>query len=154
MVAVNARQRLAVLTVVGLLAVGGALAAVALRPSPSATATLPPARSAATVEAVRRATSLSDAFVAIAAAVMPAVVRIEVERTAASAAATTGALQDRFGRPAPRGSVPQLGGGSGFLVSSDGYILTNYHVVAGADRITVSLRERRTLTWHSGSCGI
>ena len=36
--------------------------------------------------------------------------------------------------------------GSGFIISSDGYILTNNHVVAHADKVTVRLQDRRTLT--------
>jgi serine protease Do len=36
--------------------------------------------------------------------------------------------------------------GSGFIVSSDGYIITNNHVVDGADSVTVRLQDRRTLT--------
>ncbi len=35
------------------------------------------------------------------------------------------------------------GSGTGFIVSRDGYILTNNHVVEDADRVTVSLLENR-----------
>jgi len=35
--------------------------------------------------------------------------------------------------------------GSGIIVSKDGYILTNHHVVAGADEVTIRLHDRRVL---------
>lgn len=38
---------------------------------------------------------------------------------------------------------PQGSMGSGFFISADGYLLTNNHVVAGADEITVHLQDRR-----------
>jgi serine protease Do len=85
-----------------------------------------------------------------------AVVNVEVigsaRRTAGDAEGLTEdeALREffrRFGMPgpdAPRGGEPvRRGNGSGFIVSKDGYILTNAHVVAEADEVTVRLTDRR-----------
>ncbi|MFK3650005.1 DegQ family serine endoprotease [Lysobacter enzymogenes] len=41
----------------------------------------------------------------------------------------------------PRGGARSIG--SGFLISQDGYVLTNHHVVDGADTVTVKLTDRR-----------
>jgi len=43
----------------------------------------------------------------------------------------------------PRDNTPEEGVGSGFIVSSDGYILTNTHVVDNATRVIVRLTDRR-----------
>ena len=39
---------------------------------------------------------------------------------------------------------PRLASGSGVILESDGYIVTNNHVVDGADSITVTLNDKRT----------
>jgi serine protease Do len=41
-------------------------------------------------------------------------------------------------------AVPQTGAGSGIIISSDGYIVTNNHVVEDAEKVTVTLSDGRT----------
>lgn len=48
--------------------------------------------------------------------------------------------------PQGRGRLLPSGVGSGVIVSPDGYILTNNHVVDGADRVRVELNDRRVFT--------
>ena len=43
-------------------------------------------------------------------------------------------------------SLPQMASGSGAIISEDGYIVTNTHVIDGADEITVTLSNRRSFT--------
>ncbi len=90
-------------------------------------------------EAVQPARDLSESFVRVAEVVTPAVVSITTRRMVRATA--NDPFRNWFGTPDPE---PRGGSGSGFLVSSDGYILTNNHVVEDADAITVQLEDRRT----------
>jgi serine protease Do len=48
-----------------------------------------------------------------------------------------------FGGQMPGGGLPIRGQGSGFIISADGLILTNAHVIDNADEVTVKLNDRR-----------
>src|ERR1700704_2935173 len=99
------------------------------------------------VPGLKAAADWSDAFVAVAEHVKPAVVFIRsqhVERGDNQQRLPPG-FQDFFPNLRRRPQVEQ-GSGSGFIVSPDGYILTNNHVVAGADKVTVRLYDKREFT--------
>lgn len=49
----------------------------------------------------------------------------------------------RFGGVPEFGEAPQVGLGSGFIISQDGYVLTNAHVVADTDEVMVKLTDKR-----------
>src|SRR5213082_3166315 len=95
---------------------------------------------------VKATADLGDAFVGIADHVRPEVVFIRsqhVER--AQDQRLPPGFEDFFPNLRRRPQVEQ-GSGSGFIVSPDGYILTNNHVVAGADKVTVKLYDKREFT--------
>jgi len=117
----------------------------------------------------KAAKELSSAFSATAKTAMPAVVSIKVEKAIEAnpmAFGTPNGYNDPFGlfddellrkffgdrlppqqqqqqqQRAPR-KFYEHGQGSGFIVSKDGYILTNNHVVGDVDKITVELQDGR-----------
>lgn len=98
-------------------------------------------------DAVRPAIELSEAFTALADAVTPSVVRIESRREVTAASQEVPDVFRRFFPDLPDQEQPrsqgQIAGGSGFIVSTDGYIMTNNHVVEGANQVRVFLPDRR-----------
>ena len=80
-------------------------------------------------------------FATVAARVNPAVVNVD--------AAVRGDVRSRSGPRwrrdlADDSGAPREGSGSGFFIDSSGYLLTNFHVVDGADRLTVTLGDGRS----------
>lgn len=87
------------------------------------------------------------AFAAVAKSATPAVVFIKVEQTIeVPPSQSRNPLEQFFGQqfqqPESR-SYSQMGQGSGFVISQDGYIMTNSHVVNKANEITVTLKDGR-----------
>ncbi len=94
----------------------------------------------------------SKAFTSVAQTAIPAVVYIKVEKEIETSMGQyrhpplNDELLERYfrNRPSPNRQpqkYKQVGQGSGFLISKDGYILSNNHVVGDADEITVTLDD-------------
>ncbi len=106
------------------------------------------------------ARSLGQAFVEVAKKVQPAVVNVTTEKTITMKPWERfgddffkgSPFEDffrGFGSPRERGKEyrqKQRSGGSGVIVDKEGYILTNNHVVEGADKVKVQLNDGREFT--------
>ena len=96
--------------------------------------------------------SLDQAMEAVAARVTPAIVNVAVTSRVKAQPAAEGAPDDmqrffgqQFGQEMPSQPRIEHGIGSGVIISPDGYIVTNNHVVDGATDVKVTLSDRRIL---------
>lgn len=98
----------------------------------------------------------ANAFTSIVTRAKPAVVNILVKKEPTGQNSNSiqqdffedQLIKDFFGssplnNKKPTKREPRYGNGSGFIISQDGYIITNHHVVKDADKITVFLQDKR-----------
>ena len=128
------------------LALGGCRRGAEPQPEPRPNLTLPPA-APGSIE--------HNSYADVVTRVAPAVVTIRAVRLVRAPRQhpflDDESLQDFFGRggaqrqpqPRPR-ETPQRALGSGVVISPDGYIVTNHHVIDGAEQITVEFADRRS----------
>ena len=89
-------------------------------------------------------------FADIAARVNPTVVNIDATARARRATRLVEEGGRRGGPTDPfdlgrRGDAPRRGTGTGFFIDAEGHVLTNHHVIEGAERLTVKLADGRSL---------
>src|ERR1035437_3442345 len=93
--------------------------------------------------------SYSRAVTAAVERVSPSVVNVEVRQTQRALSGRTRSGEPRSGEPRSGEPRERCGGGSGFVFTPDGLILTNSHVVHDATRIEVTLADGRRAPAHT-----
>ena len=143
-------KRSRVIVAAGMLAAGGIFVGLHAAQTPNPNATIALHRDP---EPVKRGPLEQSSFADVVKRVSPSVVKIITETKAKQMAVNGGDMfNDPFFRQFFGGRMPQVrqeptsGLGSGVVISSDGYIVTNNHVVDGADTLKVSFSDGRELT--------
>jgi serine protease Do len=99
-----------------------------------------PAPSKATGSVLPGAVNFAD----VAERINPAVVNIDAASRGGGNGRRRRSAEDQ-GDQSRDFDLPRQGSGSGFIIDRQGFVLTNYHVIEGADRITVTLTDGRVL---------
>jgi serine protease Do len=95
---------------------------------------------------IASAADLGDAFAAVAEQVRPSVVFVQSDQRTSERSQLRRRLPPPFDEFFQQPDVPERrrGQGTGFIIRSDGYIMTNNHVVQDASRLRVKLLDHRT----------
>jgi serine protease Do len=129
----------------------GLIVAGSTMPAPAQSAPETTTRASARTTAAATTGPIVASFADIAERLNPAVVNIDATTRDGSRVRRRFDLQlpdspDGFSRPPEREREgPRRGAGTGFIIDTAGYILTNHHVIETADRINVRLADGRTL---------
>jgi len=83
-------------------------------------------------------------FEEAASASVQAVVHIKTQTKGRTITSNGNDIFEQFFGPQQYYLPPQIGSGSGVVISPDGYIVTNYHVVSNTDKVTVTFNDRYT----------
>ncbi len=101
----------------------------------------------ASIHSSAEQSAMTSPYIFLVQKLSPAVVNVRVDRVAKAVSPWSripeGLFRDFFGRPDLYPNRPDQGAASGVLISSDGYILTNNHVVENAREVSVTLDDRR-----------
>jgi serine protease Do len=146
------RNRVVISALTGALIAGGAAVAFSSETGKSSDSEHPNVTVPLDQNAVARDTLPHGSYAPVVKKVAPAVVKIEITTTVKTTAENFPGFNDPFwqqffGRqfqaPRQQGPLHEHGIGSGVIITKDGYILTNNHVVDGASEVKVTMTDGR-----------